>query len=87
VPGLISKPDARRPAGHAAKRRQDGTAGRCRSPEHCPLAHVRRASRGCLFRFEQIEVAAKHMITTTKAAEVELHAGDRADQSIEHATA
>ena len=43
--------------------------------------------RGLLFRFEQIEVAAKRMIKTTKAADVALHAGDRADQAIERATA
>jgi hypothetical protein len=47
----------------------------------------RRTSRGRLFRFEQIEVAARYMITTTRAAEVHLHAGDRADLAIEHATA
>jgi len=56
-------------------------------PEHCPLTHDRRASRGLLFRFEQIEVAARRIITTIEAAEVELHAGDRADRAIEHATA
>jgi hypothetical protein len=35
--------------------------------DHCFFGHASRVPRGRLFRFEQIDVAAKRLVTTTTA--------------------